>query len=84
MRMRKRSTLNPRTINHACVTALSREAVTIALLFKVNDSDNEAEFDPFFIQRIKSALDSVFFDELNQLKENLRNTQKFRKLEKGE
>ena len=61
MRMRKRNSPDSQDQARLCVSAVSKDGVVVACLLRVFDSDNSAgEFDPFFVQRVKTAFDCTF------------------------
>ena len=73
MRLRKRTTANPVLKNNYIVSALSKNGVILAVILKVNSTDHTGEFDPFFMQRLKTAYDCMFSDEIGvSLSEDLR------------
>lgn len=85
MRMRKRTTANPTQINNLVISALSRDGIVIALLLRVNNSDHTGEFDPFYQQRIKTAMEFTFFDEQGELlKSEIRKLECFKKMKEGQ
>lgn len=63
MRMRKRTTNDPIVCQNHVVSAVSRGGVVIACLLMASKSDHSGEYDPFFMQRIKTAFDCIFADE---------------------
>lgn len=52
---------------------MSNKGVILAVLLKVNYTDHTGEFDPFFMQRIRTAHDCMFDDIIGErLSDNLR------------